>query len=56
MGVALIVDEMRENRLRYLGHSLRSEETEAVRVVKGIFKRNQKTKKEVGDVIENDLW
>ena len=34
IGVASIVDKMRENRLRWLGHVLRREETEAVRLVR----------------------
>ena len=33
IGVASIVDKMRENRLRWLGHVMRREETSAVRVV-----------------------
>ena len=37
IGVASIVDKMRENRLRWLGHVLRREETEAVRLVKEMY-------------------
>jgi hypothetical protein len=33
IGVASIVDNMRENRLRYFGHVMRQEETKAVKVV-----------------------
>jgi len=34
MGVATIVNKMREDRLRWFGHDLRREEIEAVRLVK----------------------
>jgi hypothetical protein len=33
IGVASMVDNMRENRLRWFGHVMRREETKAVRVV-----------------------
>lgn len=42
---------IREHRLRWLGHVIRSEETDLVRVVKGIYvdgKKERKTKKEGG--------
>jgi len=34
--VAPIVEKMRENRLRWLGHALRREKTEAVSVTKNL--------------------
>ena len=37
IGVASIVDKMRENILRWLRHVLRREETEAVRLVKEMY-------------------
>jgi hypothetical protein len=37
IGVALIVDKMRENRLRWFGHMMRREETKAVKVVMKII-------------------
>jgi len=36
IGVAPIVDKMRKNRLRWLGHVLRREKTEAVSVTKNM--------------------
>ena len=52
IGVASIVDKMRENRLRWFGHVLRREETEAVRLVREMHvvgkKGEGKTQKEMG--------
>ena len=59
IGVASIVDKMRENRLRWLGHVLRREETEAVRLVREMHvvgKRGRgRLKKRWGDVMASDM-
>ena len=59
IGVASIVDKMRENRLRWLGHVLRREETEAVRLVREMHvvgKRGRgRPKKRWGDVMASDM-
>jgi len=50
IGVASIVDEMRENRLKWLGRILRSEETVTVRLVKETYvegRKDRKTEKEM---------
>lgn len=42
MGVTLIVDKMRENRLKWFWHILRKEKTEAVRLVtKNVLKETE---------------
>lgn len=38
---ALIVDRIRENRLKWFGPCLRKEEIEVVRIYGDIFKRNE---------------
>jgi len=49
IGVASIIDKMRENRLRWFGHGMRQGETKAVRVgyenKRRREKRKRKTKK-----------
>jgi len=45
-GVASIVDEMRENRLRWLGHVLRRQEGKAMRSVKEIYVEERKWRPE----------
>jgi len=53
--VAPIVDKMRENRLRWLGHILRREKTEAVSVKKNISVDGKRLKKRWFEVIECDM-
>jgi len=57
--MASIVDEMRENRLRWLGHIIRREKTEAVSVTKNMSvdgKRGRgRPKKRWFEVIECDM-
>jgi hypothetical protein len=59
IGVVLIVNKIRENRLRWFGHVMRREETKAVKVV---MKMNVEGKRERGklkkrwlDMIKNDM-
>lgn len=56
--MAPIVDEIRENRLRWFGHILRREGTAAVRVVKVIYvERTRGTGDQIRDEgIENAVW
>lgn len=63
IGVHLIVDEMRENRLRQIGHVFRREKSEAVRLIKErainrIYvegKRRREILKIGWDVIESNM-
>eukprot|EP00102_Acyrthosiphon_pisum_P026090 XP_016663300.1 PREDICTED: uncharacterized protein LOC107884852 [Acyrthosiphon pisum] len=59
IGVASIVDKMRENRLRWLGHVLRREKTEAISVAKKMSvdgKRGRgRPKKRWFEVVEVDM-
>ena len=59
IGVASIVDKLRENRLRWLGHVLRREETEAVKLVREkhvVGKRGRGIpKKKWGDCMASDM-
>ena len=45
----LVVNKIRDNRLRWFWYVLRREETDALRVVKGMYKKdgNRKTENEV---------
>jgi len=53
IGVASIVDKMREKRLKWLGDVLEKEETDGVRIVKEMYVEDMKGNKRL-DEIEND--
>jgi len=59
IGVASIVDYIRENKLRWFGHVMRREETEAVRVVMKLNvegkRGTERPKNKWLDTIENDV-
>lgn len=53
-----IVDRIRENKLKWLGHNLRREEEYAIRLVKKTYVRKEKKRKTENrwlGVIENDM-
>jgi hypothetical protein len=59
IGLASIVDKIRENRLRWFGHMMKQEETKAVTVVmkmnvEGKYRR-RRPKNRWLDIIENDM-
>jgi len=47
VGVASVVDKMKENRLRWCGHKMRRDKTEVVRVVMKIYVEGRRRPKKI---------